>query len=183
MHGGGDVPVPTPIVAFDLIYITNAHGKQAPIYAIKPNVRGKITDDPEDGHMAWSTRKMGNYMQTPLVYGDELYCCKDSGVLSCYDAKTGTLHYRERLGSGGTGFSASAVASNGKVYLASEEGEVYVIKAGKEFEVIAVNEMGETCMASPAISNGTLYYRMRNHVVAIGETKQPALPNPVPDDN
>ena len=176
MHGGGDVPVPTPVVAFDLIFITNAHGRQSPIYAINPLVAGTITDDPADGHMAWSTTKFGNYMQTPLIYGDELYCCKDSGVLSCYDARTGTLHYRERLGGGGRGFSASAVAADGKVYITSEEGEIFVIKAGSEFEVLSINEMGETCMATPAISDGTLYFRTRNHVMAIadGQSNSPA---------
>ena len=145
--------------------------RQSPIYAIKPQVSGVITDDPEDGHMAWSVRKFGNYMQTPLIYGDELYCCMDNGILSCYDAKSGEMHYRERLGSGGGGgFSASAVAADGKVYITSEQGEIYVIKAGTTFEVLAINEMGETCMATPAISQGTLFFRTRNHVVAIAES-------------
>lgn len=173
LHGGGDVPVPTPVVAFDLIFITNAHGRQSPIYAIKPGVTGTISDDPEAGHMAWSTRKFGNYMQTPLIYGNELYCCRDNGILSCYDAKSGTPHYRKRLGSGGSGFSASTVAADGKVYVTSEDGEIYVIKAGMEFEVLAVNEMGETCMATPAISRGTLYFRTRNYLVAIAERQVP----------
>jgi outer membrane protein assembly factor BamB len=168
MHGGGDVPVPTPIVAHDLVFITSAHGRQAPIYAIRPDVTGEITDDPDDGHMAWSTRKSGNYMQTPLVYGDELYCCRDNGVLTCYDARTGEQHYRERLGSGRDGFSASAVAAGGVVYVTSEEGLIHVLRAGTTFETIAVNEMGETCMATPALAGGTLYVRTRGHVVAIG---------------
>ncbi|MCZ6835246.1 MAG: PQQ-binding-like beta-propeller repeat protein [Planctomycetota bacterium] len=172
MHGGGDVPVPTPIIAFDLIFITSAHGRQKPIYAIKPDVEGEITDDPDDGFMVWSNLKNGNYMQTPIVYGDELYCCRDDGILSCFDAKTGTMHYRERLGGGGTGFSASAVAADGKVFITSEEGDVLVLKAGPTFEVIAINSMGETCMATPAISKGTMYYRTRHHVVAIGEMSQ-----------
>lgn len=167
MHGGGDVPVPTPIVAHDLIFITSAHGRQAPIYAIHPGVTGEITDDPSDGHMAWSTRKLGNYMQTPLVYGDELYCCRDNGILTCYDARTGAMNYRERLGSGRTGFSASAVASDGRIFITGEEGEIRVIRAGTEFESLAINDMGETCMATPAIANDTMYIRTRGRVVAI----------------
>lgn len=172
MHGGGDVPVPTPIVAHDLIFITSAHGRQAPIYAIRPNVNGEITDDVLHGHMAWSTRKLGNYMQTPLVYGDELYCCRDNGVLTCYDARIGEMHYRERLGSGRTGFSASAVAADGRVYLTSEEGAIHVVRAGTSFELLAVNEMGETCMATPAIAGSVMYFRTRGHIVAIGDREE-----------
>jgi outer membrane protein assembly factor BamB len=167
LAGGGDVPVPTPVVAHDLIFITNAHGRQAPIYAIRTDVTGRITDDAADGHMAWSQRRRGNYMQTPLVYGDELYCCHDTGVLTCYDARTGEQRYRERLGAGKTGFSASAVAADGKVYVSSEDGEVHVLRAGPAFEVIAVNDLGETCMATPAVSEGVLFFRSRGHVVAV----------------
>ena len=167
LHGGGDVPVPTPVIAHDLIYITSAHGRSAPVYAIRPMVTGEISTDAREGSMAWSTDKLGNYMQTPLIYGDELYCCRDNGVLTCYDARTGDMHYRERLGNGQTGFSASAVACDGKVYITGEEGEIHVIRAGKTFEILAVNSMGETCMATPAIADGTLYFRTRGHIVAI----------------
>jgi outer membrane protein assembly factor BamB len=108
-------------------------------------------------------------MQTPLVYGEQLYCCSDAGVLTCYDADTGVVRYRQRLGGGGSGFSASAVATDGKLYLTSEEGEVHVVAAGPEFERLAVNDMGETCMATPAISEGVLFWRTRGHVVAVAE--------------
>ena len=121
-----------------------------------------------DGFMAWSTRKNGNYMQTPLIYGNELYCCRDNGILGCYDARTGKELYRERLASGRGGFSASAVAADGKVYITAEEGEIHVIKAGPTFERLTINDMGETCMATPAISKGVLYFRTRGAVVAIG---------------
>jgi outer membrane protein assembly factor BamB len=170
MHGGGDVPVPTPVIAHDLIFITSAHGRQAPVYAIHPMVSGDVSADPAAGHMAWSIEKNGNYMQTPLVYGDELYCCRDNGVLSCFDARTGTLHYRDRLDSGGSGFSASIVAADGRLYCTGEEGEVHVVKAGTALEVLAVNKMGEQCMATPALIDGTLYFRSRHHVIAIGAT-------------
>jgi outer membrane protein assembly factor BamB len=109
-------------------------------------------------------------MQTPLVYGDYLYVCRDNGVLSVYDAKTGERKYQQRLADGKTGFTASAVAANDKVYFTSEEGTVYVIKAGPAFELIAENTLGETAMATPAISEGTLFFRTRANVVAITST-------------
>ena len=170
MHGGGDVPVPTPIVAHDLIYLTSAHGGDAPVWAVKTSASGDITlpaDATTNEHVTWSHPKIGNYMQTPLVYGYLLYCCRDSGILACYDARTGEKHYRERL-AGGVGFTASPVAGDGKVYFTSEEGEVYVVKAGPSFELLRKNPLGEICMATPAISGGVLYFRAKDHLFAVG---------------
>jgi len=107
-------------------------------------------------------------MITPVVYGDYLYNAKNNGVMSCYDAKSGTKIYQERLGAGTSGFSASPVAGDGKIYFAGEDGDIYVVKAGPKFELVARNAMGEVCMASPAISGGVLYVRTQSHVVAIG---------------
>jgi outer membrane protein assembly factor BamB len=172
MAGGGDIPVPTPVVAHDLIFIANAHGRQAPIYAIRPNATGDISlkpDETTNTHIAWSEMRNGAYMQTPLIYGDYVYSCRDNGALNCYEAKTGKRVYQERLGTGRTGFSASPVAADGKLYFTSEEGDIYVLKAGPEFKVLATNPMGEVCMATPAISEGVLYFRTQGHLVAIAE--------------
>ena len=167
--GGGDVPVPTPIVAHGLVFVTNAHGPMAPIYAIDEAAEGELSIDPDDcEHMAWSSPRGGIYMQTPLVYGEELYMCSDGGILACYDSGTGERIYRERLGTGLTGFSGSAVAADGKLYFSGEDGTVFVVRAGPEFEVIAENDLGETCMSTPAVSEGRLFFRTRHHVVAIG---------------
>jgi outer membrane protein assembly factor BamB len=172
LRGGGDIPVPTPIVAHDLVFITNAHGRMAPIYAIRLDATGDISlgeNDTSNKYVAWSMRRDGAYMITPLVYGDHLYVSKDNGVLNCFEAKTGNRIYQERLGDGKTGFSASPVAAAGKLYYSSEDGDIYVIKAGPKFEVLAKNPMGEVCMATPAISEGTLFFRTQGHVVAIVE--------------
>jgi outer membrane protein assembly factor BamB len=107
-------------------------------------------------------------MQTPIVYGDYLYVCRDNGVLSVYDSRTGARQYQQRLASGQTGFTASAVAANGKLYYTSEEGSVYVVKAGPAFELLGENALGEVAMATPAISEGVIYFRTRRHLVAIG---------------
>ena len=110
-------------------------------------------------------------MTTPVVWGDYLYCCSNSGKLSCYKATTGELAYRENLGSRSVAFSASPVAADGKIYFPGEKGDIYVVKAGPEFEVIAVNKMYEECMATPAISEGELFFRTRNHLVSVAEDK------------
>ena len=171
MTGGGDIPVPTPIAAHGLVFITNAHGKFAPVYAIKPTATGDISlkdGETSNAHIAWSVLRDGGYMQTPIVYGDILYVCRDNGVLSAFDAKTGTRHYQARLGDGKTGFSASAVASGGRLYFTSEDGDVYVVKAGPVYELLATNPLGEVAMATPAISEGAMIFRTRSHLVSIG---------------
>lgn len=172
MKGGGDIPVPTPVIGHGLVFIANAHGFMAPIYAIRLSATGDISlprDQTSNEGVAWSERRNGAYMQTPLVYADYVYSCRDNGVLNCYEAKTGKQIYEERIGTGRTGFTASPVAANGKIYFTSEEGDVYVIKAGPEFKVLATNPLGEICMSTPAISEGALFFRTRGHVVTVGE--------------
>jgi outer membrane protein assembly factor BamB len=140
------------------------------VYAIRPTAEGTITlkdAETSNAHIAWSAARDGAYMQTPLVYGDALYVCKDNGVLSVFDVRTGQRHYQARLADGRTGFSASPVASDGRVYFTSEEGDVYVIKAGTAFEQLAVNPLGEVTMATPAITDGVMFFRTRSHLVAI----------------
>ncbi|MFC1604967.1 PQQ-binding-like beta-propeller repeat protein [Planctomycetota bacterium] len=172
MEGGGDIPTPTPVVAHDLIYITNAHGQMNPIYAVRVSATGDISlteNQTSNEHIAWSYAKGGNYMPTPIVYKDYLYFGSDRGTLMCLEPETGKPQYREKLSSKSTAFSASPVASDGKIYFTAENGEIYVVQAGPEFKLLAVNKMDETCMATPAISQGALFFRTRNHLVAIAE--------------
>jgi outer membrane protein assembly factor BamB len=106
-------------------------------------------------------------MQIPIAYAGLLYSGTNAGVVRCYDAQSGELHYEQRLTTE-PAFSASPVAGDGKVYCTGEEGQVVVVRAGRSFEVAARNQMGETCMATPAIARGALYFRTRSHLVAIG---------------
>jgi outer membrane protein assembly factor BamB len=171
LDGGGDIPVPTPIFGHGLIYLTSAHGNSRPMRAVRPEATGNITPG-EVGQtnefIAWVHPRQGDYMQTPILVGDFLYGCLDNGVLTCFDAKTGKIRYSERLGDGGQGFTASPVATDHQLYVTSELGNVFVLPANDKFSVIATNHLGETCMASPAMSAGTLFFRTREHLVAIG---------------
>jgi len=167
---GGDNPIPTPFSAGGLIYVANGHGA-APVFAVRPNAQGDISlkeGATTNEHVAWSNARNGAYIQTPIVYRGLLYSGTNAGVLKCYDAVTGEQHYEHRLMPEAGGFSASPVAGDGKVYCTSEEGDVVVVRAGRTFEVIARNQMGESCMATPAISRGSLVFRSRSHLVAIG---------------
>lgn len=166
---GGDIPVPTPVIGHGLVFITNAHGAFAPILAISLAAEGRVSfADEEKAHLAWGTKNRGNYMQTPLVYGDLAYFCRDNGVATCFDAKTGTQHWSERLDEGRSGYTSSPVAGDGKLYFTSEEGTVITVKHGTAFEVLARSSLGEEHMATPAISAGVLYFRSRGHITAVG---------------
>ena len=171
LKAGGDNPIPTPFTAHGFIYVANGHGADAPVWAIRPEATGDIT--PPEGErsskfVVWSDHRNGAYIQTPIVYRDCLYSGTNNGILKCYDAKSGKLHYQERLGSGTTGMSASPVAGDGKIYCSSEEGEVYAIAAGPEFRKLAMNKLEDSVMATPAISEGVMYFRTLESLVAVG---------------
>ena len=170
--GGGDVPIPTPVVAGDLLYLTSAHGMLAPIRAIRTDARGTFGSDPQDTpQLAWIHPRKGIYNQTPIAYEGLFYACSDGGALRCLDALSGEELYRERLGGGLTGFSGSAVVAGGKLYFSGEGGTVFVVRPGREFELLAENDLGETCLATPAVSAGVLYFRTRDHVLAVGASE------------
>lgn len=174
LQGGGDIPVPAPVVGHGLVFLTSAHGRMAPIYAIRANAVGDISlkaGETSNTGVAWSYPRDGAYMITPVVYGDLLYNAKNNGVLSCYDARTGQRMYQARLGGGTSGFTASPVAGDGKIYFASEDGDIFVVKAGPAFELLATNTMGDVCMASPAISGGFVYLRTKSQVVAVAAAR------------
>ncbi|HKO62880.1 MAG TPA: PQQ-binding-like beta-propeller repeat protein, partial [Pyrinomonadaceae bacterium] len=166
-----EVTTPTPFVAHDLIFVTSGYAPIQPIYAIKPGAVGDITlkDGKESSeHIAWSKKRGGPYMPTPVVYGDYLYTCSNQGVITAYNAKTGERIYQERVGGKGGAFTASPVASDGKIYLSSEDGDVFVVKAGPKYELLATNPVGEVLMATPAISDGLVIVRSTKHVYAFG---------------
>ncbi|HTI71804.1 MAG TPA: PQQ-binding-like beta-propeller repeat protein [Candidatus Limnocylindria bacterium] len=171
LNGGGDIPVPTPVVSSGLAYFTSAHGNSRPMRAIRLDAEGDITPKEIGGTnaaIAWVHPRQGCYMQTPLVTGGSLYGCFDNGVVTCFDAQTGVIAYGKRIGTGSEGFTASPVSDGRHVYFTSEGGNVYVMPTNGKFEINATNTLGETCLASPAISEGILYFRTAEHLSAIG---------------
>jgi outer membrane protein assembly factor BamB len=174
MSGGGDCPVPTPIVWDGLIFLMSSHGPRKPIYVVRTDAKGDVSlrnGATTNSYVAWSSLRGASYMQTPLVYGDYLYSCHVDGVLTCFEARTGKENYKERLGTGGEGFTASPVASEGKIYFTSEQGSVFVVKPGPEFTILATNKMSEVCMATPAISGNSIFFRTQGHVISVGDKR------------
>jgi outer membrane protein assembly factor BamB len=166
-----EVTIPAPVCGKDLLYITSGNRPIQPIFAVRPGARGDISleeGQQSNSHIAWSKMRGGPYMPTPIVYGDYFYTCSNSGVLACYEAATGKEVYKERVGGGSDSYTASPVAADGRIYLASEQGQVRVVKAGPKFELLAVNALDDYVMATPAISNGCLFVRSQHFLVAVG---------------
>ncbi len=171
LKSGGDIPVPTPFMAGGLIYVANAHGGKAPLYAIRPDASGDITPAPgasASNGVAWSEERNGSYLQTPVAYGELVYASTSQGIFKAYDARTGRKMYEQRLGNGGS-FTSSPIAADGKIYVSNEEGQTFVVKAGPQFELLSTNELGEIVLSTPAISDGMLYVRTSASVLAIAE--------------
>jgi outer membrane protein assembly factor BamB len=169
-----EVTIPMPVIGRDLLYITSGNRPIQPIIAVRPGAEGDISLQPDqdrNAHIAWSKMRGGPYMPTPIVYGPYLYVSSNAGILTCYAADTGKEVYKERLG--GVSYTASPVAADGRLYFTSEQGEVRVVKAGPQFALLAVNTLEDVCMATPAISGGTLFVRSQHFLFALGR-KQPA---------
>lgn len=161
-----EVKTPTPFVSGGLAIFAGGY-RGRPLFAIKANAEGDVSvpENAKSGpFLAWRTDPGGPYTTTPLAYRDLIYAVRDEGVLGVYEAKTGALVYRDRTG---TTHSASPVASDGRVYLAGEDGQLLVLRAGRAFEVLSRIDMGETVFATPAIARGTMYVRTRGHLYAI----------------
>jgi outer membrane protein assembly factor BamB len=170
---GMDIIQSTPVVGGGLIYFSSGKGSQQPIIALRPGASGDLTlppGRPVDPHIAWSKDRWGPITTSPLLYGDHFYALTDQGVLRCLDAKTGELIYTQRLPDE---FLASPVAADGKLYLTSENGDVYVVRAGPKYELLAMNSMDEVCLATPAISDGTLIVRTQHLLLGIEESPIP----------
>ena len=168
VNGGGDIPVPTPVYGDGLFYLTSAHGRMAPVYAVDAKRRGRMElGEGDEAGLAWIARRKGAYMATPLLMDGLLYVARWNGILVCLDSESGEIVYEERLPPGA--YTASPVGGDGKIYLANEEGEVTVVKAGREFEVLHRTAGEEAILATPAISEGVVFWRTGEGLVAVGE--------------
>jgi outer membrane protein assembly factor BamB len=168
------ITAPTPIVADDMLVVVSGRGPERPIFVVKAGARGDLTlpeGKTSSDTVLWSRTGRGSYMPTPLIYNGILYVLANNGTFDAYNLKTGEEIYRQRLSLVGSGFSASPVASDGKIYLSNEDGEILVVSAGEKFNHIGTNSMGELLMATPAISDGVMYVRSSSSLFAIGRKK------------
>jgi outer membrane protein assembly factor BamB len=174
LGGSSKITAPTPIFGEGLFVVASGRGPERPIFVVRPNARGDLTLP--DGKttseaIVWSRTGRGSYMPTPLIYNGVLYVLANNGTFDAYNLKTGDELYRQRLLTVGSGFSASPVAADGRIYLSNEDGEMLVIGAGEKFNHLATNSMGELLMATPALSDGVMYVRSATSLFAIGRKR------------
>ena len=156
--------IPTPVVGHGLVFCVS--GRAGPTLAIRPGGSGDVTRT----HVAWKQSKGASFVPSPLLYGDLLYQVNDMvSVATCYQAATGEVLWQGRLGEPKSeGFSSSPVAVDGKVFLTNDAGETFVLKAGRQFELLRVNRLEAPVLASPALVDGHWYFRTDRHLMAIG---------------
>ena len=157
--------IPTPVAGHGLVFASS--GRSGPTLAIRPGGSGDVTAT----HVAWKEAKGSPFVPSPLLYGDELYLINDmASIATAYDAKTGVVRWQGRLGTAAReGFSASPVGVDGKVFFTNDGGDTFVLEAGKQFKLLHVNSLDEPVLASPALVDGTWYFRTHGHLIAIGK--------------
>jgi outer membrane protein assembly factor BamB len=172
LGGSSKITAPTPIFGNGLHIVASGRAPERPVFAVRPGARGDLTltaGATGNKYIAWSKTGRGSYMPTPLAYRGILYVLTNNGVFDTYDVATGKEIYRQRLPLVGSGYSASPVAADGKIYLSNEDGEMLVIEAGATFKHLATNSIGESLMATPALSQGVMFVRGSRTLFAIGK--------------
>jgi len=171
LSGGGDVPIPTPVLGNDLIYLNSAHGKNSPVFAVKTSAAGNISlkaNETSNDYIQWSRPRGGSYLQSLLLYNKHLYNVSWNGTVICMDPETGREICKGKLGTAGS-FIASPVAADGKIYIMGEEGDVYVIGSGDQFRILFHTSLREVCMSVPALTDGLIIFRTQHYLIAVGK--------------
>ena len=163
---------PTPVAANGLLYVaTGSQGETGrPLFAIRAGASGDISlrpDETSNAFVAWYQPRFSGYTPSPLVYRDRVYVVNNNGVLQVADAKTGVEVFKARVGGGGQTFSSSPLASDGRIYLQSEDGDTFVLRAGDKYDEIAKNSLGEMSLATPAPDDGALFIRTQTKLYRI----------------
>lgn len=164
-----EVTVATPVVADGRAYVTANYPPVRPIYVLEPGGRGDLSlaeGESSNQSVVWSAKRGGVYIPSPIVYRGIYYALQMNGRLTAYDAATGEIIYRQRVGRADS-FSSSAIAADGKLFFTTEQGTTYVVRAGREFELLAVNEVDEVVMSTAAASNGVVVIRGLHHLFGL----------------
>jgi len=170
--GGMTQATPTPVAGGGWLYVGSGSQGEAnrPMFAIKPGASGDISLKPGETSgpfVAWFQPRVTGYTGSPLYYRGRLYAINDNGVLQVHDAVTGREVYKARVGGIGNTFSSSPVASNGRIFALSEDGDTFVFNAGDEYVELAKNALGEMSLSSPAADGTSFYIRTQKKLYRI----------------
>ena len=153
-----------PLWGHGLLFISTGFGK-AEMFAMRPDGKGDVTET----NVAWKQTKGIGSKPSPLLIGDHLFVIHDTGTASCLHAQTGQQVWQHRIGGN---YSASPIFADGRIYFFSQDGKSTVIAPKTEYEELAVNQLDDGFMASPAVSGKSLILRTRTHLYRIEETNQ-----------
>jgi outer membrane protein assembly factor BamB len=163
---GGNV-IPAPVSKDGIVWVMSGY-RNPNMMAIRLGREGDLTGTDA---ILWTNQRGNPYTASPVLHEDKLYFISDNGLLSCLNAKTGEPYYLQQRLPKPYAFKSSPVAAGGKLYLATEDGDVVVVRMGEKFEVLATNTIAEEMyVATPAIAENTLYLRGPNTLYAIRET-------------
>ncbi len=167
-----NLTIPSPFAHNGLLYITSGYFQDPhrPVYAIAPGARGDISleeDQTENDCIRWYQPKAGPYNTSPIVYQGLYYTLLDRGFITCHDARTGEEIYGRKRFAPGASFTSSPWAYNGKLFFLSEDGETFVIRAGREYDEVRRNSLDELCIATPSIAQGKLLIRTASQIYCI----------------
>jgi outer membrane protein assembly factor BamB len=160
-YGEGYSVVPRPVFANGLLYVATGFNR-ARLLAIDPTAANGGANDP----VVWLYERGVSLTPSLVVVENEVYLVADNGVASCLDARTGKVHWTERLEGG---FSSSPVFAEGRVYFVNEEGTTYVVRADTTYNLLATNDLEEQALASPAVTDGAMFIRTAEHLWRIGK--------------
>ena len=164
--GLGENSIPQMVQHRDLVFAMSGHTLKM-LMAIRLGRSGVLTGTDA---IAWSTQRGVSYTPSPLLHDGKLYVVSDSGLISCLDAATGRPFYEQRRLPQPYSFKASPVGAGDRYYLATEEGDVVVVRLGNAFEVLATNTLrDQSFIASPVVVDGELYLRSRTHMFRIDD--------------
>ena len=153
------VATPTYSEKAGLVFISSSWPKQV-LLAIRPDGSGNVTQT----HIVWRDTRGAPYVPSLLVAGDFLLSINNAGVAFCYEAATGKVLWQERLGR----HHASPILAGGLVFFINDDGRINVIRPGAKFERVAQYDLGESCYASPAVSDGRVFLRGFQHLFCLG---------------
>jgi outer membrane protein assembly factor BamB len=162
-HGEGFSNAPCPVYANGIVYICT--GYMTPeLVAIRVDGQGDVTKS----HVVWRINKQVPAMSSPVIVENRIYMVSDQGVVTCADAQTGDVLFRDRAAGN---YSASPLAVDGKLLFSSRQGDVTVIGAGSTWELYAKNHLDGQLMASPAVWRDSLIIRSDSHLYRIGQKR------------
>lgn len=166
VEGPAEVTGNTPAVSESLAFVSGGYPEKE-IVAVRTDGEGDVSKS----HVAWRVSRGATYVPSPLYHNGLLYVVSDNGIATCFEADSGDQVWQERLQGS---FTASPVLVDDRIIITNEAGRTFVLRAGREFEVLAENDLGERTLASPAVSNGKIFLRTEQNLYCLSEAASSA---------